>query len=127
MTLVDITGLKRHYKMASGTGKALDGIDLKIAEGDRILLLGPSGSGKTTLFRLMFGEEDQDSGIDQSTQQLRIAILAAMNITDKYLSNKWSGNTADCCIIQPKKSHNHLNKYFHSIISLPSIIFPSIP
>ena len=53
MTLVDITGLKRHYKMASGTVKALDGIDLKIAEGERILLLGPSGSGKTTLLNCL--------------------------------------------------------------------------
>tara|TARA_B100001750_G_C15036679_1_gene364538 strand:+ start:172 stop:474 length:303 start_codon:yes stop_codon:yes gene_type:complete len=32
-------------------------------------------------------QEVQDSGIDQSTQQLRIAILAAMNITDELLSN----------------------------------------
>ena len=31
--------------------------------------------------------EVQESGIDQSTQQLRIAILAAMNITDELLSN----------------------------------------
>jgi putative ABC transport system ATP-binding protein len=53
MTLVDITGLKRHYKMTSGTVKALDGIDLKIAEGERILLLGPSGSGKTTLLNCL--------------------------------------------------------------------------
>ena len=49
MALVDIVGLKRHYEMASGTVKALDGIDLTIEEGERILLLGPSGSGKTTL------------------------------------------------------------------------------
>ena len=32
-------------------------------------------------------QEVQGSGIDQSTQQLRIAILAAMNITDEFLSN----------------------------------------
>ena len=43
MTMVDIVGLKRHYEMASGAVKALDGIDLKIEEGERILLLGPSG------------------------------------------------------------------------------------
>ena len=53
MTLVNITGLKRHYEMASGTVRALDGIDLKIEEGERILLLGPSGSGKTTLLNCL--------------------------------------------------------------------------
>ena len=40
MALVEIDGLKRHYEMASGTVKALDGIHLKIEEGERILLLG---------------------------------------------------------------------------------------
>jgi len=39
--------------MAAGTVKALDGIDLKIEEGERILLLGPSGSGKTTLLNCL--------------------------------------------------------------------------
>ena len=37
-------------------------------------------------------QEVQDSGIDQSTQQLRIAILAAMNITDELLSNNDKNN-----------------------------------
>ena len=62
MTLVDITGLKRHYKMASGTVKALDGIDLKIAEGERILLLGPSGSGKTTLLNCLAALDNPTEG-----------------------------------------------------------------
>ena len=35
--------------MASGTVRALDGVDLDIQVGERIILLGPSGSGKTTL------------------------------------------------------------------------------
>lgn len=48
-SLIEIQGLKRHYKMASETVKALDGVHLSISPGERILLLGPSGSGKTTL------------------------------------------------------------------------------
>ncbi len=48
-SLIEIQGLKRHYKMASETVKALDGVHLSIVPGERILLLGPSGSGKTTL------------------------------------------------------------------------------
>ena len=47
MKLVEMSDIKRHYEMTSGTVKALDGIDLEIDEGERIILLGPSGSGKT--------------------------------------------------------------------------------
>ena len=47
--LVEIEGMKRYYEMVSGTVKALDGINIQVKEGERIILLGPSGSGKTTL------------------------------------------------------------------------------
>ena len=47
--MVSIRGMERHYVMSSETIKALDGIDLDVHEGERIILLGPSGSGKTTL------------------------------------------------------------------------------
>ena len=49
MSLIELKNLKRHYEMASETVKALDGINLSIEEGERVILLGPSGSGKTTL------------------------------------------------------------------------------
>ena len=62
MALVEIDGLKRHYEMASGTVKALDGIDLKIEEGERILLLGPSGSGKTTLLNCLAALDNPTEG-----------------------------------------------------------------
>jgi putative ABC transport system ATP-binding protein len=47
--LVEIEGMKRYYDMVSGTVKALDGVNIEVKEGERIILLGPSGSGKTTL------------------------------------------------------------------------------
>jgi len=36
-----------------GSAKVLRGIDLEVAQGERIAVIGPSGAGKTTLFRLL--------------------------------------------------------------------------
>ena len=60
--LVSIKGMHRHYKMASETVRALDGIDLEIQQGERIILLGPSGSGKTTLLNCMSALDSPTSG-----------------------------------------------------------------
>ena len=62
MTMVHIAGLQRYYEMTSGTVKALDGINLKIEEGERILLLGPSGSGKTTLLNCLAALDNPTDG-----------------------------------------------------------------
>jgi len=62
MALVEISGMKRHYVMASETVKALDGIDLSIEKGERIILLGPSGSGKTTLLNCVAALDNPTDG-----------------------------------------------------------------
>jgi putative ABC transport system ATP-binding protein len=51
--LLEMKNIQRHYVMPSGTVKALDGINLEINEGERIILLGPSGSGKSTLLNCL--------------------------------------------------------------------------
>ena len=60
--LVSMRGLERHYHMASGTVRALDGIDLEVSEGERIILLGPSGSGKTTLLNCISALDSPTAG-----------------------------------------------------------------
>ena len=60
--LVRIKGMERHYRMASETVRALDGIDLEIQIGERIILLGPSGSGKTTLLNCLSALDSPTAG-----------------------------------------------------------------
>ncbi len=58
MSVVKLMGLKKHF----GQVRAVDGVDLEIANGEFLVLLGPSGSGKTTLMRLCAGLEQPTEG-----------------------------------------------------------------
>ena len=62
MPMIEMEDIKRHYEMASGVVKALDGVDISIEKGERVLLLGPSGSGKTTLLNCLSGLDSPSSG-----------------------------------------------------------------
>jgi len=60
--MLQLDNLSRYYEMASGTIKALDGINLRVEKGDQILLLGPSGSGKTTLLNCLAALDSPTGG-----------------------------------------------------------------
>ncbi|MET3368451.1 UNVERIFIED_CONTAM: peptide/nickel transport system ATP-binding protein [Jeotgalibacillus campisalis] len=59
--LLEVRGLKLSY----GGIPILDGIDLKLARGESMMLLGESGSGKTTLSRCVAGLNEDYSGTVQ--------------------------------------------------------------
>jgi len=57
-TAISLRGLSRHF----GEVRAVDDLDLDIADGEFFSMLGPSGSGKTTVLRLIAGFEEPTSG-----------------------------------------------------------------
>ena len=52
----------RNLTKKFGDFAALDGVDLKVGQGELLALLGPSGSGKTTLLRIIAGLDWPDAG-----------------------------------------------------------------
>jgi ABC-type Fe3+/spermidine/putrescine transport system ATPase subunit len=58
LTEIVIAGVRRAF----GTVRAVDGVDLTVADGEFFTLLGPSGCGKTTLLRMIAGFCELDAG-----------------------------------------------------------------
>ena len=55
---IRLEGITKHF----GDVRAVDGIDLRIEDGEFFSMLGPSGSGKTTVLRMIAGFEEPTSG-----------------------------------------------------------------
>ena len=52
---ITIRHVKKYYGSGSSQVKALDGVDLSVAQGEFVAIVGASGSGKTTLLNMMGG------------------------------------------------------------------------
>ena len=74
MTLVSLEKITRRF----GDFPVLDGLSLRVDEGDRIGVVGDNGAGKTTMIRILAGVDDADSGHRNCRRQLRIAYGAQM-------------------------------------------------
>ncbi|MGI9463066.1 MAG: ABC transporter ATP-binding protein, partial [Aestuariivirgaceae bacterium] len=57
-TAVFFSKVSRHF----GDVRAVDAVDLEVAEGEFFAMLGPSGSGKTTCLRLIAGFDQPTAG-----------------------------------------------------------------
>lgn len=51
--MIELTGISRVFRLGDQDVRALDGVDLTIADGEYVSVMGPSGSGKSTLLNII--------------------------------------------------------------------------
>ncbi|HET6742744.1 MAG TPA: ABC-F family ATP-binding cassette domain-containing protein, partial [Kribbella sp.] len=71
-TPLSAVGLKKSY----GALQVLNGVDLAVDRGSRVVILGLNGAGKTTLLRLLAGREQPDEGRVVPGHGLRLGYFA---------------------------------------------------
>ena len=69
MTLVTLDKIVRRF----GADPILDGLSLRVDEGDRIGVVGDNGSGKTTMARILAGCDEPELGRRNPRKNLRVA------------------------------------------------------
>jgi ABC-type lipoprotein export system ATPase subunit len=62
VSAVEVRDVFRVYSTPEGDAAALQGLSLRVEQGQIIVVLGPSGSGKTTLLRLLAGLDRPSAG-----------------------------------------------------------------
>ncbi|MDQ3756925.1 MAG: ABC transporter ATP-binding protein, partial [Actinomycetota bacterium] len=83
--VLDAKGLAKAY----GGRRAVDGVDLSIAAGERVALLGPNGAGKTTTLLILLGAVTPDAGtvelLGHRLPQGRSAAMGGVGFAAGYL------------------------------------------
>ncbi|MGW0602879.1 ABC transporter ATP-binding protein [Streptomyces sp. NPDC002644] len=60
--MYELTGVSRRHTRGKDVVDALAGVDLTIADGDRLVVQGPTGGGKSTLLQMLGGLDRPTSG-----------------------------------------------------------------
>jgi lipoprotein-releasing system ATP-binding protein len=80
MPLIEVHGLVKSYRTATGQVEVLRGVDLAVEGGEMVAIVGASGVGKSTLLHVLGGLDAIDGGtvqigaarIDEMTDEARV-------------------------------------------------------
>ncbi len=80
--MIELINISKSYP----TGELYSDLNLRLNSGDKIGLVGRNGTGKSTLFKLILGEEHQDSGEIKFPKAYKIGALKQyFDFTEKTL------------------------------------------
>jgi ATP-binding cassette subfamily F protein 3 len=97
--MLQVSDLTKSY----GTQVLLDGVSFVVGPGERVGLVGRNGHGKTTIFRLILGEEHEDSGTISVPTGYRIGHLS------QHLSFEADTVLAEACLSLPS-NEDHIDE-----------------
>jgi putative ABC transport system ATP-binding protein len=80
MSFIELKELYKAYTLGETTTLALNGIDLKIDQGELVVIFGPSGAGKTTLLNMIGGLDIPTSG-GVTVGEISVSTLSAKWLT----------------------------------------------
>ncbi len=78
--MIELDNITKVYKMGETEVVALDGVDLRIEQGEMISIIGPSGSGKSTLMNIIGCLDKPTSG------QYRLEEIEVNKLSDDKLA-----------------------------------------
>ncbi|MET8635296.1 ABC transporter ATP-binding protein [Streptomyces sp. NPDC004096] len=78
--MYELRGVTKRYTRGKETILALDGVDLAIGDGDRLVIQGPTGGGKSTLLQ-MLGALDKPSAGSVELDGVDLAKLSESRLT----------------------------------------------
>ncbi len=104
MTLVTLDKIVRRF----GEYAILDGLSLRVDEGDRIGVVGDNGAGKTTMVRILAGIDEPDTGSRNPRRDLRVAYGAQMPAMPK-------GSTVLDLVLRGTGEHDALEQRMRSL------------
>ncbi len=79
--MIIINNIHKSYGEKTNKIEVLKGIDLRVEDGDFLVVLGPSGSGKSTLLNIVSGLEKPDKGV-VSYDDTKITALNDKELTE---------------------------------------------